>query len=832
MTGLRLFLFWLLLFPTSPLARATPLLPMVSPSVEIPDAAPTTVQGPLKDPFKTARLALLDGHQDQALQAFNAVATSTSDPETKSLAYLGLGLTQTRLGQDKDAQVSLEQATQFKGHLDDYIHYFLGDSYARATDLEKAEKEFNLVLKSPQATPQKVYEARFELGQIAMKQKKWWAANSQFRLLQKKWKNTERYADVIWQMLLVERQSASNPVGRGCRWARELYAKYPAYPQLKDWGFDLQSSLIDGKRVGCSASVKDQQTRMKRFELAGEFERALKELTDLKAQIPGQDHYSVDSMIANHLISDGRVEEALKILTPYSEEQGQRPGYLLLLAKANSRAGRSQLAVAEYEKAYSVAPRSKSARNALFQAAFVSYQFQDYEKAAQTFETFVHKFPTSNLSGDAKWHLAWIHYLQGKYDLALSAFQQMAKHLPSVRVSHRHRRGGATPVDNNSAERARYWVAMSLYRLGRISEARLLFQALAKDASIGYYSVSSYYRLASLPEDKKASPNVKIDSALLASSPAAVNPEDESDSTDDSDDVASDDAEDSSEVAQDSGAPDSEGPLAEREFNNINLSQRFERARGLAMIGLNDQAREELAEIERRTRKPSDLRALMNEYQVVQSYFRSSYLGELTFGNQRVRAGVQDGKILWEFAYPRAFEKTVLASSKLFSVPEELIWGIMRAESHYREDARSPVGAMGLMQLMPYTSLKVADQLLNIKNFDVHESLLAETNIRLGSRYLKRLSDSFEGKIPLIAAGYNAGPHRVSAWLKSFGKLDMDEFIEHIPYIETRNYVKKVVRNCQIYQILYAGGAHNMAWLSKPIALKTDLALLPTKEIW
>lgn len=220
----------------------------------------------------------------------------------------------------------------------------------------------------------------------------------------------------------------------------------------------------------------------------------------------------------------------------------------------------------------------------------------------------------------------------------------------------------------------------------------------------------------------------------------------------------------------------------------------------------------------------------MSEYQVVQSYHRSSYLGDITFGMQRVRAGMKNGRALWEFAYPRAYDRAVTTASRAHSVPEEMIWGIMRAESNFKYDAQSPVGARGLMQLMPFTSLKVAD-LLSIKNFDVTTLVQPEVNIKFGTRYLARLMDQFQGSLPLVAASYNAGPHRVQSWLKSFGLLDMDEFVEHIPFIETRNYVKRVMRNYQIYENLYSPGGESkksLKWLVRPVNVKAK----PSNEVW
>ena len=155
----------------------------------------------------------------------------------------------------------------------------------------------------------------------------------------------------------------------------------------------------------------------------------------------------------------------------------------------------------------------------------------------------------------------------------------------------------------------------------------------------------------------------------------------------------------------------------------------------------------------------------------------------------------------------------------------------MRAESHYRPEAKSPVGAAGLMQIMPFTGERVASQLLGQTGFKAIDLLDPEINVRYGARYLQRLHEKFGGSLPLVAASYNAGPHRVQAWLKGFGALRMDEFIEHIPFVETRNYVKKVTRNFQIYRLLYRDDRGSLGWLVKPVGVPPD-AGPNALEVW
>ena len=397
---------------------------------------------------------------------------------------------------------------------------------------------------------------------------------------------------------------------------------------------------------------------------------------------------------------------------------------------------------------------------------------------------------------------------------------------------------------------------MSLLKMGKTQESIPIFQTLARDPSLGYYSILAYYRLSGLPGaqipatvethfglKRAADPSSKpteeeIKAAAAAAEEARVEyetalakSETVGDTAEDSDKDPAD-AEDAPQESAASGAhaPPELAPAAPL-FKDSGLAIKFERVRDLVLVGLEDGARRELREIEKRAHSVPDRKLLMAELANVKNYERSSYIGEVGFGAARLAGGLKgDGRIYWEFAYPRAWEASVAQASKSTSVPEELIWGIMRAESHYRYDAQSPVGAMGLMQLMPFTGRKVAD-LMSVKAFEVRTLLEPETNIRFGSRYLQRLVEKFAAKVPLVAAAYNAGPHRVHAWVRNFGTLDMDEFIEHIPYVETRNYVKRVARNFQIYGLLYRANAKSMAWIIQPVGVQLNEPY-PQKEIW
>ena len=272
-----------------------------------------------------------------------------------------------------------------------------------------------------------------------------------------------------------------------------------------------------------------------------------------------------------------------------------------------------------------------------------------------------------------------------------------------------------------------------------------------------------------------------------------------------------------------------EDHLKGAEVKDPALRARIDVAQRLIELGLPDLAKWEMVEVERHTRNSQLLRQLLAAYEGIGSFNRSATIAELSFARDRELGGLDGARNIWVAAYPQAYKNFVQKSSREFGVAPEWVWSIMRAESLYKPDVISPVGAKGLMQLMQYT----ARNLTRLRgeggeNFDL---LKPHENIRLGSQYLARLQTQFKGKLPLVAAAYNAGPHRVESWLVNFGHLDTDEFIEHIPFMETRNYVKKVVRYNTFYRRLYAKETNASSFLAKGLGVPIP-SRAATKERW
>jgi len=152
--------------------------------------------------------------------------------------------------------------------------------------------------------------------------------------------------------------------------------------------------------------------------------------------------------------------------------------------------------------------------------------------------------------------------------------------------------------------------------------------------------------------------------------------------------------------------------------------------------------------------------------------------------------------------YPLPHHDIVFSMANEYNVDPYLVFAIIRAESKFQNTAQSPVGARGLMQIMPETAEWIAKQ-MKIDDFKAEDLHNPEVNIRFGCWYIRDLNAEFKGNIPLQVAAYNAGRGKVSQWIQE-GRWDGDpNNIEGIPFPETKQYVKNVLRNYQAYNAIY-----------------------------
>lgn len=177
----------------------------------------------------------------------------------------------------------------------------------------------------------------------------------------------------------------------------------------------------------------------------------------------------------------------------------------------------------------------------------------------------------------------------------------------------------------------------------------------------------------------------------------------------------------------------------------------------------------------------------------VTSYYYNQLSPDLTYSPHYGK------KEEWRLLYPTPYLEVVLKLAGEFNVPVQLIYSIMRAETYYRESLSSNVGALGLMQIMPQTFEKIS----KFGGIKIKDPMDPYDSMKASVWYLSKLLKRFDNNLIAATAAYNAGPHNVSDWISRYGGKEAYLFVEMIPFKETRDYVKKVMRFYMIYSYIY-----------------------------
>lgn len=222
----------------------------------------------------------------------------------------------------------------------------------------------------------------------------------------------------------------------------------------------------------------------------------------------------------------------------------------------------------------------------------------------------------------------------------------------------------------------------------------------------------------------------------------------------------------------------------------------FGKIKALITLGMYTEARKELAVERKQPGGQQGVAALARLYLEMEDY--KSPIGLVK--PEKLSAVTADNLLLWNLSYPLPYRKSVGEQAGSNGIPESLIYAVIRAESSFSPSIVSPAGAVGLMQLMPATAKQIAG---GKGEFSSAALTKPEFNILCGSRHLRDLSKLHDNSLVLTVAAYNAGSGSVNRWRKKFGSLREDEFIENIPYSETRDYIKKVLLNADFYHRIY-----------------------------
>lgn len=432
------------------------------------------------------------------------------------------------------------------------------------------------------------------------------------------------------------------------------------------------------------------------------------------------------------------------LLGVYAQLGSAAAGAMFHGARALSRADRDDEAIGWYQKVVARYPSTAYAQEAQFLSGWLEFNRGRYREAIAPLEACLARYPRSKWAFDSLWFLGMAHYLLGEWGQARIRLEALAKH------------GGAL-----AGGKGTYWLA-------RIDERR-------KDtpAAIAGYTRTvtqfpfSWYAL--------------LARARLAALGTPVTP---------------------------FGIADARprGPkLAARIDEALAGDRLIVRADELIAAGLGTEAGDELARNERaflqRHERATAFAMLIDRYHKAGNFFRPWALAVSYSGRALDGPAGGDARRWWEHAYPRAYRELVEKHQALGKNPDGYLYAIMRKESGFDPHVLSYADAQGLLQMIPPTARRVAKQ-LRIP-YDPGRLFEPEYNIQTGSWYIGHLLQKFKGQVPIGAGSFNSGPRPVMRWVDRYGAREMDEFVELVPYSQTREYMKKVTENFARYQYLY-----------------------------
>ncbi len=426
-------------------------------------------------------------------------------------------------------------------------------------------------------------------------------------------------------------------------------------------------------------------------------------------------------------------------LTPAGSEA--RPSALYHIALCQRRLGRDSQHIETIAQLEREHPGSEATEAALNGLAYYYEAKGEPAEAERIYKKLLARFPSGRYAALAHWKLAWQSYLRRDYRAAVRSFSEHIARFPSAA----------------SAEAALYWLGRAYAALGEKDRANYLWSRL-----VDFLPNSLYGMLARRQLKEEGGPadysdiDSLIEALLSADQCPAVDP-------------------------------------------NV-LEMRIKKFRQLKAIGLSAWA---LGELEFLTLEPAE-RA--GHFPVSRPMEDNHYFWIRTLRRLIPHYYKLNGESLpleiWKAFFPLENWSEIQSAARRLGLDPYLISALIRQESTFNSRAVSPSNAIGLMQLLPSTGRSLARK-LGYRRFSSRSLYQPALNVKLGSYYLARLIERFEGQIELALAAYNGGPTRVAAWLERYPSEDVYEFIESIPIQETRDYVKLIIATAEHYRRIY-----------------------------
>jgi soluble lytic murein transglycosylase len=493
------------------------------------------------------------------------------------------------------------------------------------------------------------------------------------------------------------------------------------------------------------ATYAEHERRAEALYKARRYPAAADEYRVLADLAPSGEQSAALIQLANCYMHDGNTGDARAALDRIPDDGSEASAEKWYQRAEIARNANDEAALTTIlEHMRSTTPKSPWLESALFTAGNMYLLRKDYDRAIDYYREIHERFPSGTKAAYAHWKCAWLTYRQNRKEQAKKYFDEQIEFYP----------------DTNEVPNAMYWRGRMAEDESQYGAARAYYTKLSERYRNYYYGVLARKRLATIP----AAPAVVVASLQhVGSAP-----------TYDEDSKVTDPPED---------------------------DLHYLRARLLENAGVTDLAVREL-QAGSSTGPSWEMLEIARIYSSGGEYYRA--LQALKRAIAGYFAMDVDGlpAPYWHGLFPRPYWDALRRYSDENGLDPYLVASLIRQESEFNPSAISHANAYGLMQLLPRTGKGEAKK-AGLQHYSTDALLDPTTNIELGTRYFRQMIDHFGGQVEYALAAYNAGEERVEDWRASGTYRDIDEFVESIPFTETREYVQAIVRNAEVYKRVY-----------------------------
>jgi soluble lytic murein transglycosylase len=669
-------------------------------------------------------------------------AKEDADADAGALAWLVVGYARTLDHDYAKAIDPLNRAKAGASELGDYVAYYLGDAYLKtAHDAEALSTLADFSKNFPDSLL--IRDAHLVYATALLEEGR---APEAAALLAKD--RAPVRSDIELAIGRAYEAAGDNRKAEGA--FRNLYFNLPN-------SFEAEMAGTELRKLGISGSIAECLTRADLLFKAKHYSDAAHDYRELinENQLSPEERPQVQLALAGALEKSGGSHDARQILLAMGVQTADTEAQRLYLLSETARSTSDEEAVQRtLNELRQFGPASPWLEQALFSAGNMYLLKRDYDRAIDYFRELQQRFPNGARASYAHWKATWLAFRQSRNDEARQGFENQIALYP------------------NSAEipAALYWRARLAEEEGNPAMARAFYQKLSDRFHNYYYAEFGRQRLKGLPSGgaaSQASPTEPPPHYTLLDRVPSLSTAGKITATDPPDD---------------------------------NL--RVARARLLSNGGLADMAVRELqaaASQEGGSWAPPEMARV---YQDGGRYDRAIEIMKRSTPNYFAVDIPDLPRPYWEALFPKAFWPDLRKYSVLNGLDPYLVASLIRQESEFNALALSRANAVGLMQLLPKTGKSVAKQ-VKLKGYSAPQLYTAAVNLELGTRYFKDMVDKYNGQFEYALAAYNAGSDRVGDWLGQGHYRDPQEFVESIPFTETREYVQAILRNANVYRQLY-----------------------------